>query len=49
MSVARRAAIAAALAGSLTLRPDAPRVESAPAPAGRVYAPIRNPHYNDSN
>jgi hypothetical protein len=23
--------------------------QDAPAPAGRVYAPIRNPHYNDSN
>ena len=23
--------------------------QDAPPPAGRVYAPIRNPHYNDSN
>ena len=33
MSVARRAAMAATLAGSLALRPEAPRVESAPPPA----------------
>ena len=33
MSVARRAALAATLAGSLALRAEAPRVESAAAPA----------------
>ena len=33
MSVARRAAMAATLAGGLALRPEAPRLESAPPPA----------------
>jgi hypothetical protein len=26
-----------------------PGIMSQPAPRGRLYAPVRNPHYNDSN
>jgi hypothetical protein len=25
------------------------KVQDSPPPAGRIYAPVRNPHYNDSN